>query len=140
MTDLKRWRLVLGKSSSDLLDRACGATAEDLARDAALEWLYDRDTTLADRDIRTGDLSESQLTVPTWINDIHRLFPKETVERLERIFARFFTSKAQGLGMGLPISRAIAEAHGGRMWASADGERGLTLHIELPCETRPPRS
>lgn len=84
MSDLLRWRLVLGKSSSDLLDGVCGATADDLARDAALEWLYEHDTTLADRDIRTGDLSESQLTVPKWIDDVHRLFPKETVERLER--------------------------------------------------------
>ena len=59
---------------------------------------------------------------------------------LERIFARFFTSKASGLGMGLPISRAIAEAHGGGMWATVDGERGLAMHVELPCETGAPRA
>jgi len=81
---LRRWRLVLGKSSADALDGASGVSADDLARDAALDWLYERDGALAERDIRTADLSESQLSVPQWINDVHRLFPKETIERLER--------------------------------------------------------
>ena len=52
---------------------------------------------------------------------------------LERIFEHFVSTKAQGLGMGLAISRSIIKAHGGRIWASANPERGLTLHIELPC-------
>lgn len=85
---LLRWRLVLGKSAASELDQRCGASADDLARDASLDWLYERDSTLGDRDIRTtdrsGDLSDSALSVPTWINDVHRLFPKETIERLER--------------------------------------------------------
>lgn len=51
---------------------------------------------------------------------------------LESIFNRFVTSKAQGLGMGLAISRSIVEAHGGRIWATRNEDRGLTLHIELP--------
>lgn len=81
---LLRWRLVLGKSAATELDDNCGATADDLARDASLDWLYERDASFADRDIRTADLSDSALSVPTWINNIHRLFPKETIERLER--------------------------------------------------------
>lgn len=81
---LLRWRLVLGKAAASELDDNCGATADDLARDASLDWLYERDGSLADRDIRTADLSDSALSVPTWINNIHRLFPKETIERLER--------------------------------------------------------
>jgi uncharacterized protein with von Willebrand factor type A (vWA) domain len=81
---LRRWRLVLGKSSADSLDAAAGTTPEDLARDAALDWLYERDTALGERDIRGADLGESALSVPRWIDDVHRLFPKETVERLER--------------------------------------------------------
>jgi signal transduction histidine kinase len=52
---------------------------------------------------------------------------------LEHIFERFVTSKAEGLGMGLSISRSIVKAHGGRMWATRNVERGLTVHIELPC-------
>jgi signal transduction histidine kinase len=52
-------------------------------------------------------------------------------EDVERIFEHFFSTKPQGLGMGLAISRSIIEAHGGRVWASANAGRGLTLHIEL---------
>jgi Mg-chelatase subunit ChlD len=82
---LIRWRLVLGESSGEALDPVAGMSPDDLARDAALSWLYDRDEQLDDRDIRrTGDLGRSQLTVPDWIQQIHRLFPKETIERLER--------------------------------------------------------
>jgi two-component system sensor kinase FixL len=52
---------------------------------------------------------------------------------LEHIFERFVTGKRDGLGMGLSISRSIIKAHGGRMWATRNPERGLTMHIELPC-------
>jgi signal transduction histidine kinase len=50
---------------------------------------------------------------------------------LERIFEHFFTSKPQGLGMGLAISRSIVQAHGGRIWATANADMGLTIHVEL---------
>jgi Mg-chelatase subunit ChlD len=76
--------MVLGKSAAESLDARCGIGADDLARDASLGWLYDRDESLGDRDIRAGDLGASALSVPAWINDVHRLFPRETIERLER--------------------------------------------------------
>ncbi|MEI8254546.1 MAG: VWA domain-containing protein [Deltaproteobacteria bacterium] len=83
---LTRWRLVLGRESGSALSGQCDLSAEDLARDAAMAWLYDRDDANDERDVRAreGDLGESRLTVPRWIDDVHRLFPKETVERLER--------------------------------------------------------
>ena len=51
---------------------------------------------------------------------------------LERIFEHFVSSKPHGLGMGLAISRSIVQAHGGRIWASRNRDRGLTLHVEIP--------
>ncbi len=51
---------------------------------------------------------------------------------LHRIFERFVTSKPDGLGIGLAISRSIVEAHGGRIWATANADCGLTVHVELP--------
>jgi len=49
-----------------------------------------------------------------------------------RIFSAFFTTKAQGMGMGLSISNSIIEAHGGRLWASANSPHGTTLQFTIP--------
>ena len=51
---------------------------------------------------------------------------------LEAMFERFVSTKSDGLGMGLAISRSIVQAHGGRIWATANADRGLTMHVELP--------
>ena len=55
-------------------------------------------------------------------------------ENLEHIFAAFFTTKPQGTGMGLSISRRIIESHGGRLWASANTGRGATFQFTLPVD------
>jgi C4-dicarboxylate-specific signal transduction histidine kinase len=60
--------------------------------------------------------------------------PGVSEAELERIFEPFVTTKTTGLGMGLSISRSIVQAHGGRIWATRNDARGLTMHIELPCE------
>lgn len=49
----------------------------------------------------------------------------------ERIFETFFTTKSEGVGMGLSISRTIIEDHGGRLWAS-EGPEGAVFHLTLP--------
>jgi len=58
------------------------------------------------------------------------------VEESERIFEAFFTTKPQGTGMGLSISRTIVESHSGRLWASANTGRGATFHFSLPTEAK----
>jgi Mg-chelatase subunit ChlD len=87
---LERWRLILGSPAGRCTGPLHGPAA---ARDAALEWLYGRDDDLRRRGVRRGPggsgareggTGPSQLTAVDWLDDIHRLFPKETVERLER--------------------------------------------------------
>jgi signal transduction histidine kinase len=53
-------------------------------------------------------------------------------EEPERVFEAFFTTKPQGTGMGLAISRRIIEAYGGRLWASPNAEGGATFQFTLP--------
>jgi signal transduction histidine kinase len=49
------------------------------------------------------------------------------------LFKPFHTTKSDGLGMGMAISRSIIQAHGGRIWAERNADRGLTVHFTLPC-------
>jgi PAS domain S-box-containing protein len=51
---------------------------------------------------------------------------------LNRLFDAFYTTKSQGLGMGLAISRSIIEAHGGRLWAMGDVPKGALFQFTLP--------
>ena len=53
-------------------------------------------------------------------------------DNIDRVFNAFFTTKYQGTGLGLPITRSIVESHGGRVWATANAGRGATFHFTLP--------
>ncbi len=53
-------------------------------------------------------------------------------DQLEKMFQPFYTTKSDGLGMGLAISRSIIEAHGGRLWAQNNPDRGATLYFTVP--------
>jgi two-component system, LuxR family, sensor kinase FixL len=53
-------------------------------------------------------------------------------DSLDKIFEPFYTTKRDGLGMGLAISRSIIDAHGGRLWAESNRDRGATFYCTLP--------
>ena len=57
-------------------------------------------------------------------------------DEVDRIFDAFYTTKPQGSGMGLAISRSIIESHQGRIWATANDGRGASFHFSLPAAVR----
>jgi signal transduction histidine kinase len=67
--------------------------------------------------------------------------PGLPMDKADQIFDAFFTTKPQGSGMGLAISKSIVESQGGRLWANGDCGLGATFHFTLPAgsaETGPP--
>jgi two-component system, LuxR family, sensor kinase FixL len=56
-------------------------------------------------------------------------------DQFNRIFEPFFTSKSEGMGIGLSVSRAIVEAHGGKLWAENEARGGATFHFTVPVDS-----
>jgi hypothetical protein len=88
---VERWRLLLGEAAQPALGSGA-VSAELLAMDRTLEWLYGREgegdgggdgREVLSRE-RSAGLGRDGLSVPEWINAVHRLFPRETIERIER--------------------------------------------------------
>jgi C4-dicarboxylate-specific signal transduction histidine kinase len=79
--------------------------------------------------IRTGAEASGSIVVA-----VRDSGPGLSPENLERLFTPFYTTKPQGLGMGLAICRSIVEAHGGKLWATANEDRGATFQFTLPTE------
>jgi signal transduction histidine kinase len=75
--------------------------------------------------VRAAALSEVEIAVQD-------SGPGLTPEALNQLLHPFFTTKLDGLGLGLSISQSIIEAHGGRLWATPNAGRGVTFHFTLP--------
>ena len=58
--------------------------------------------------------------------------PGLQADQLERVFDAFYTTKRDGMGIGLALSRSIAEAHGGKLWATSPRGEGARFHLRLP--------
>jgi signal transduction histidine kinase len=83
--------------------------------------------------IRSRSIPDGRLSIS--ISDTGIGLPAGSTERL---FEPFHSTKAQGTGMGLTITRSIVESCGGRLWATANPGKGATFHFMLPCETEGP--
>jgi len=89
-------------------------------------------------DAMKGTTEEGELTIKSEGDDGQVLVSVSDTgmglppEQAEQIFKAFFTTKDQGTGMGLPISRSIIESHGGHLWATGASGRGATFQFTLP--------
>ena len=99
-------------------------------------WLAERGTSGAPRSQRSSQRSKSQLAedgqLMISVSDIGVGLP---AGKADEIFDAFFTTKPQGTGLGLAITRSIVESHGGRVWATANSDRGATFQFTLPQRT-----
>ena len=59
-----------------------------------------------------------------------------SAERAEQLFEAFYTTKQEGMGIGLAISRSIVEAHGGHLWAGPNQPYGAVFAFSLPVADR----
>jgi two-component system sensor kinase FixL len=80
--------------------------------------------------VASDDLRTVRLSVRDWGVGL----PTDLIARL---FEPFVTTKSDGLGLGLSISRAIIAAHGGRLWAENNPGGGATIHCVLPVAEQP---
>jgi two-component system sensor kinase FixL len=81
-----------------------------------------RELTIASQRLDNGSVQVSVTDTGSGIGDDFR----------ERLFQPFMTTKAEGMGVGLSISRSIIEAHGGRIWADPNPKGGTVFHFILP--------
>jgi C4-dicarboxylate-specific signal transduction histidine kinase len=112
-------RVQLQQVILNLLINAIEAMAETKAEPRIL-WVS------SERTIELSDHSEQVLIA------VRDSGPGLYLKSLNRLFDTFYTTKPQGLGMGLAISRSIIEAHGGRLWASPNVPKGAVFQFTLP--------
>jgi PAS domain S-box-containing protein len=96
-------------------------------------------------DAMKGTAGGAELTIKSEAGDAQLLISVSDTgvglppEQADQIFRAFFTTKDNGTGMGLPISRSIVESHGGRLWAASASGRGANFQFTLPTSVLTPR-
>jgi two-component system, LuxR family, sensor kinase FixL len=95
----------------------------------AMDGVHDRPRQLA---VDLGAAPEGALLV------VSDKGPGIDAETMGRLFDAFYTTKTDGMGMGLSISRSIVEAHGGRIWATNGDDTGARFHVSLPALVEQP--
>ena len=90
-----------------------------------------RTAAAADRQLVIQTGLTSRKTIEVSVRDRGRGIPRS---ELDRVFEPFFSTTPEGLGMGLSISRSIVEAHGGRLRAAPNADRGMTFRFTLPTD------
>lgn len=108
-------RVQLQQVLLNLILNACEAMSDTAVRERRLELIV---TTEARHHVRFS-VRDSGTGIPTML--------------IDRLFEPFVTTKREGLGLGLSISRTIVAAHGGRLWAVNNRDRGATVHCLLAC-------
>src|SRR6185436_5555606 len=106
-------RVQLQQVLLNLMVNACDAMTDNPPRDRML----------------TVGVAEEGSTVRISVSDRG---PGVAAGLIDAVFEPFVTSKPQGLGLGLAICRSIIGAHGGRIWAVNNADRGATFHLWLP--------
>jgi PAS domain S-box-containing protein len=114
-------RVELQQVFLNLILNACEAMSANPARDRRVEIVVERDAA-------QGMVRTSVLDCGTGIDP----------DKLEEVLEPFFTTKEQGLGLGLSICQSIIAAHGGRLWATNRPDRGAAFHFTLPVLGRSP--
>jgi PAS domain S-box-containing protein len=135
LSDLQRNRIVLGTALADDLPLVNGDRIQlqqvilNLLRNAS-----DAMTTVEDRQrellIRTE--RDEGNSVRLTVKDVGIGFTAETADKL---FEAFYTTKQDGMGIGLSVSRSIIEAHQGRLWVEPNDGPGATFSFSVPCGT-----
>lgn len=132
-TELERNRVIMRTTLADNLPIVRGDRVQlqqvilNLLRNAsdAMTSVYNRPRMLL---LKTGKGSDH--TVQLSVQDIGRGFEPES---LNRLFEAFYTTKTDGMGIGLSVSRSIIENHGGRIWATPNDGPGVTFSFSIPC-------